>query len=258
LKNTIEDYYKKLDKGGDIKGNLDESDEDKSALSATSTQTLPDEKDDGEETSGDDAGSQETTDEAMTAAEIIASFNNRKKSTQELQQKIADTVKSVEIEELYNGKVAGEATMNDGSKRKFEFTVPEDEIKAMLKTLEKKFPNEYLGDMDAAVACVRLRIDPNDKLDWFAGPAKTSLDKWILQKEIEDEESFLGHPVTSVDDDDDEDDSSKDEYDDEHEADDPDEDKDFWTRQMGGFVNDYGDEDDDSFKSWDDGMNPNS
>lgn len=141
MKNTIEDYYKSLDKGGDIEGNLNESDEDKSALSATSTQTLPDEKDDDKETSGEDAGSQETTDEAMTADEIIASFYKRKKSTQELQQKIVDKVKSVEIDELDNGKVAGEATMNDGSKKKFEFTIPEDEIKAMVDTLKRKFPN---------------------------------------------------------------------------------------------------------------------
>jgi hypothetical protein len=175
--NDIDKYYQEVEKTGKIEGNLTESDAK------------------NEETS--EEPTDETTDEAMSADEIMRKFDERNKELAAAQKEVANKVKTVDLTDVYDGYVAGKATLTDGSTNEFEFDIPEEEITDMREQLEDRYSDKgyNITDDDAVVALVRLRIDPTDTLDWFytKGSHQTSLDMWFLDQEIERENRLTTH-----------------------------------------------------------------
>lgn len=212
----IDEYYRSVEKTGKIEGNLNESDE---------------ECDSGETADGkaDDRGKQkvEKADEAMTPEQIMKMFNEKNQKLAAEQAAVAKKVRRVDIKELYGGYVACEVTFANGDKKEMEFDVSKDELKDMYNQMEPLASKKgVVCDMDdAAVAVIRKRLDPTDTLDWFYKPTNTSLDNWFAAQEMENEEQFIPSKRHSDD----------------------------WAEQMGLFTDEYGDDADDNFKSWDDG-----
>ena len=171
LMKEIDEYYREVERTGKIEGNLTESDK-------------------------------EMTDEAMSPDEILARFDSRSKELAAAQMEISKKVKSVDLTDVYDGYVAGTATLTDGSTNDFEFDIPEEEIADMREQLENKYSDKGydITDDDAVVALVRLRIDPTDTLDWFytKGSHQTSLDMWFLEQEIKRENKLTTHKDSKV------------------------------------------------------------
>lgn len=227
LQKDIDDYFKNVEKTGKIEGNLNEADDDcekkdenADNVDNGSSDDKTDDKTDGEK--------KENLGDAMTPEEIIKKFKEKNEKLAAEQAAIANKVKKVEVTELYDGYVACDVTFNNGQTKQMEFEIDEDELQNMWKQIEeiaaKKKVEATLDD--AAIAIIRKRLDPTDKLDWFYKPTNTSLDEWFAQEELERENELLADQNKS---------SS-------------------WAEQMGLFMDDNGDfGDDSSFKSWDDG-----
>ena len=74
--------------------------------------------------------------------------------------------------------------MKDGSKKDFEFEITQDEIDDMISKLSAKAKSKNFKKIpdtdDAAIAIIRLRVDPNDNLKWFFGDTNKDLDQWFM------------------------------------------------------------------------------
>lgn len=210
IQDMFADYYKKAE-DGKIEGNLttedDESDETSTEEERTETVVDDEKKSDKEKPTG----------EAMSTAEILKQhFDKKNEKLAAEQAQIAKSVERVDILELYDDYVNADVIFADGNKKNMEFVIKEDELNDMFSQIEKvaKKYNKVVDLDDAAVAIIRKRIDPSDKLDWFYKPTNTNLDKWILDQQIADENALTTYDGASES----------------------------WAKQMGLFRDDYGDD----------------
>ena len=127
--------------------------------------------------------------EAMSVDDILNKHKERKDSTQDKESE--SNIKNVIIKELYDGYCLCEVEMKDGSKKDFEFEITQDEIDDMISKLSAKAKSKNFKKIpdtdDAAIAIIRLRVDPNDNLKWFFGDTNKDLDQWFMDREIEND-----------------------------------------------------------------------
>lgn len=131
----------------------------------------------------DKKNKKEATKEAMDVSQILANHKKR----EEEKKRIEDAkIKSVVIDELYDGYVAGKITFASGKTENFEQEISEDEIKDMFDKLSKKVQgkNIELTLDDAAMAVVRARLG-DDTTDWLLGPAKVDVDEWAFNDDVD-------------------------------------------------------------------------
>lgn len=209
LQKDIDDYYKKAE-DGKIEGNLTTEDDKSDETSTEEEKTEPSVDDEKK------SDEKKPTGEAMSPDEILKQFDKKNEKLAAEQAQVAKNVKRVDILELYDDYVNADVIFADGNKKNMEFVIKEDELNDMFSQIVKiaKKYNKLVDLDDAAIAIIRKRIDPSDKLDWFYKPTNTNLDKWLLDQQIADEDALTTYDGAS----------------------------DSWANQMGLFMDDYGDD----------------
>ena len=127
--------------------------------------------------------------EAMSVDDILNKHKEKKETTQDKDSE--SNIKGVIIKELYDGYCSCVVEMKNGEKKDFEFEITQDEIDDMIQKLTAKAKAKNFKKIpdtdDAAIAIIRLRVDPNDNLKWFFGDTNKDLDEWFLDQEIEND-----------------------------------------------------------------------
>ena len=129
----------------------------------------------------------------MSVDDILNKHQEKVDAKKKTEDNYDSFIKSVTFKEPpYDGYQNCRIEYKNGEKKDIEFDVEGDEINDMLAKLNKKCKERHFekepSQEDAIVAIIRLRLDPNDNFKWFFGEKRNvDLDKWFLNKEIEDD-----------------------------------------------------------------------